>query len=116
MGDFARDALGGSMLLAVPVAMLAGLASFFSPCVLPLLPGYLSFASGLGTAELAAGRSRTKVLAGTLGFLAGLSLAGSKMASTVSWRQLQASQKWSSNAAQPPVVLVQILTSIRSIR
>ena len=30
------------MLLALPVALLAGLVSFFSPCVLPLLPGYLS--------------------------------------------------------------------------
>ena len=35
-------AVGGSMLLAMPVALLAGLVSFFSPCVLPLLPGYLS--------------------------------------------------------------------------
>ncbi len=74
MSEWVQQAVGGSMLLAVPIALLAGLVSFFSPCVLPLLPGYLSFASGLGTAELAAGRSRTKVLAGTLGFLAGLSL------------------------------------------
>ena len=32
----------GSLLLAVPIAVLAGLVSFFSPCVIPLLPGYLS--------------------------------------------------------------------------
>ncbi|MFB7251050.1 cytochrome c biogenesis CcdA family protein [Microbacterium sp. NPDC056234] len=33
----------GSLLLAIPVAMLAGLISFLSPCVLPLVPGYLGF-------------------------------------------------------------------------
>ena len=41
IGSWARDAIGGSMLLAIPVAVLAGLVSFFSPCVMPLLPGYL---------------------------------------------------------------------------
>ncbi|MGC3995729.1 MAG: cytochrome c biogenesis protein CcdA [Propionicimonas sp.] len=66
------------MLLALPVALLAGLVSFFSPCVLPLLPGYLSYATGLGAAEITAGqdggRNRRRVLAGTLGFVAGLAL------------------------------------------
>jgi len=47
------DALTSSMLAAIPVAMLAGVVSFVSPCVLPLLPGYLSYASGLGAAEIA---------------------------------------------------------------
>ena len=42
LADWAKEAVGGSMLLALPVAALAGLVSFFSPCVLPLLPGYLS--------------------------------------------------------------------------
>ncbi|MFZ0530802.1 MAG: cytochrome c biogenesis protein CcdA, partial [Propionicimonas sp.] len=54
-GDWVRSAIGGSMLLALPVAMLAGLVSFFSPCVLPLLPGYLSYATGLGASEIAQG-------------------------------------------------------------
>ncbi|MFL0361280.1 cytochrome c biogenesis CcdA family protein [Curtobacterium flaccumfaciens] len=36
----------GQMLAAVPIAMLAGLISFASPCVLPLVPGYLGFVSG----------------------------------------------------------------------
>ncbi|MFT3876786.1 MAG: cytochrome c biogenesis protein CcdA [Propioniciclava sp.] len=40
------------MLLALPVAALAGLVSFFSPCVLPLLPGYLSYATGLTSADI----------------------------------------------------------------
>lgn len=36
----------GSLLAAVPVAFLAGLVSFLSPCILPLVPGYLSFVAG----------------------------------------------------------------------
>ncbi|MDT9594814.1 cytochrome c biogenesis CcdA family protein [Nocardioides zeae] len=41
------------MLLAVPVALVAGLVSFFSPCVLPLVPGYLSYATGMSATEVA---------------------------------------------------------------
>lgn len=37
----------GSLLIAVPLASLAGLVSFFSPCVLPLVPGYLGYVSGM---------------------------------------------------------------------
>lgn len=60
IGDwFANAALSGSMLLAIPVAVVAGLVSFFSPCVVPLLPGYLSYATGLSGADLeSAGRGR----------------------------------------------------------
>ena len=39
-------------MLAIPVALVAGLVSFFSPCVIPLLPGYLSYATGLTGADL----------------------------------------------------------------
>ena len=38
--------LDGSLLAALPIAFLAGLVSFLSPCVLPLVPGYLGFVSG----------------------------------------------------------------------
>ena len=74
IGDWARDAVGGSMALAVPVALLAGLVSFFSPCVLPLLPGYLSYASGLSAAQLQAGERRGRVLAGTALFVLGFAV------------------------------------------
>ena len=73
-GDWIREAVGGSMVLALPVAALAGLVSFFSPCVLPLLPGYLSFATGLGASEISEGARRGRMLAGTLGFVAGFAL------------------------------------------
>jgi cytochrome c-type biogenesis protein len=39
--------LGGSLFAAIPMALLAGIVSFISPCVLPLVPGYLGFVSGL---------------------------------------------------------------------
>lgn len=73
MGDwFAASAASGSLLLAVPVALVAGLVSFFSPCLLPLLPGYLSYVSGLSGADLQA-RHRGRVLSGAMLFVAGFS-------------------------------------------
>ena len=60
MGDWFHEqaASSGSLLLAVPVALVAGLVSFFSPCVIPLLPGYLSYATGLSGADLAPAPTR----------------------------------------------------------
>lgn len=49
---FADIAGSGPLLLAVGVAALAGLVSFLSPCVLPLIPGYLSYVTGLAGADL----------------------------------------------------------------
>ena len=73
MGDwFQEQALSGSLLLAVPVALVAGLVSFFSPCVIPLLPGYLSYATGLSGADLARCRTgRGRMLLGSLLFVLG---------------------------------------------
>lgn len=75
LAEWVTSAVGGSMLIAIPVAVLAGLVSFASPCVVPLLPGYLSFATGLGTAQLAADEpdrsTRRRMLAGTGLFVAG---------------------------------------------
>jgi cytochrome c-type biogenesis protein len=42
---------GGSLLLAVPVALAAGALSFASPCVLPLVPGYLSYVTGMSAVD-----------------------------------------------------------------
>jgi cytochrome c-type biogenesis protein len=53
MGEaFAELVRGGPLLLAVGAAVLAGLVSFLSPCVLPLVPGYLSYVTGLAGADL----------------------------------------------------------------
>jgi cytochrome c-type biogenesis protein len=85
---FQQQALSGSLLLALPVALLAGLVSFFSPCVIPLLPGYLSYATGLSGADLASGR-RGRMLAGSLLFVLGFAtvfvILGSAAGALGSW-------------------------------
>ncbi|MFD4960540.1 cytochrome c biogenesis CcdA family protein [Microbacterium sp. NPDC058389] len=43
LGELVAD---GSLLVAIPIAVLAGAISFLSPCVLPLVPGYLGFIGG----------------------------------------------------------------------
>ncbi|MFT4166805.1 MAG: cytochrome c biogenesis protein CcdA [Microlunatus sp.] len=62
------------MALAIPVALLAGIVSFFSPCVVPLLPGYLSYMTGVGAADVAAGHRRGRMLLGTALFVLGLAV------------------------------------------
>lgn len=69
---FSETVLTGSLLLAVPIAVVAGLVSFFSPCVLPLLPGYLSYVSGVGVQDLER-EGRSRLLAGSLLFVLGFS-------------------------------------------
>jgi len=71
---FESTAASGSLALAVPVALVAGLVSFFSPCVIPLLPGYLSYATGLSGADLAngvAGTRRGRMFLGSVLFVLG---------------------------------------------
>jgi cytochrome c-type biogenesis protein len=71
---FESTALSGSLALAIPVALVAGLVSFFSPCVIPLLPGYLSYATGLSGADLAngvAGTRRGRMFLGSILFVLG---------------------------------------------
>ncbi|MFH8368732.1 cytochrome c biogenesis CcdA family protein [Streptomyces sp. NPDC018031] len=62
--------LSGALLLALPVAVLGGLVSFFSPCVLPLVPGYMSYVTGITGADLAEAR-RGRMLAGASLFILG---------------------------------------------
>jgi cytochrome c-type biogenesis protein len=74
LGDWFRDQVtSGTMLLALPVAVVAGAVSFFSPCVVPLLPGYVSYATGLSGADLATAR-RGRMLAGTALFVLGFTV------------------------------------------
>jgi cytochrome c-type biogenesis protein len=56
-----QNAANGGLLLAIPVAALAGLVSFLSPCVLPLVPAYLSYVTGLSAADLAAEQHQRQV-------------------------------------------------------
>lgn len=62
----------GALWLALPVAMLAGLISFLSPCVLPLVPGYLGFLGGaVGQQDVSPRRGRLRLVGGVLLFVAG---------------------------------------------
>jgi cytochrome c-type biogenesis protein len=70
----------GSLLLAIPIAIAAGLVSFLSPCVLPLAPGYVSYVTGLTAAQFSGtpepgDRSvwvrRRTIIVGTALFVAG---------------------------------------------
>ena len=68
MSEFVVNHLmDGFLLTAFPIAVLAGLISFISPCVLPLVPGYLSFAAGFS-------RSRGRVFLGSILFVLGFSV------------------------------------------
>jgi cytochrome c-type biogenesis protein len=62
--------LNGALLLALPIAVLGGLVSFFSPCVLPLVPGYLSYVTGVTGTDLAEAR-RGRMVAGASLFVLG---------------------------------------------
>jgi len=67
----------GALWLAIPVAMLAGLVSFLSPCVLPLVPGYLGFIGGAvapKTTTDAAAPARGRLVFGVLLFILGFSV------------------------------------------
>jgi len=65
-----------NLLLAAAIALTAGLVSFASPCVLPLVPGYLSYITGLSGQDLADAdaRARGRVLAGSVLFVIGFAV------------------------------------------
>jgi cytochrome c-type biogenesis protein len=67
-----QTVLTGALLAAIPIAMFAGLISFFSPCVLPLVPGYLSYVTGVTGSDLAEAK-RGRMLAGSSLFVIGFS-------------------------------------------
>ena len=68
MINFIVDQLmDGFLLVAFPIAILAGLISFVSPCVLPLVPGYLSFAAGYS-------KAKGRVFLGSILFVLGFSV------------------------------------------
>jgi cytochrome c-type biogenesis protein len=65
MSTFIADQLmSGSMVIALPLALFVGLISFLSPCVLPLVPGYIAYATGFSS-------TKGRVLLGSLLFVGG---------------------------------------------
>ncbi|WP_433389215.1 cytochrome c biogenesis CcdA family protein [Micromonospora sp. KLBMP9576] len=72
MGETFRElAQSGPLLLAIGAAALAGLVSFLSPCVLPLVPGYLSYVTGLAGADLETRRAGATEVAASSGGVVG---------------------------------------------
>ena len=59
--------LNGSLFAAIPIAFFAGLVTFFSPCILPIVPGYLGYVSGSAA-------PRAKLLLGSLLFVLGFTV------------------------------------------
>ena len=52
MIDFVVEQLfSGTLLVAIPVALVVGLLSFLSPCILPLVPGYIAYATGFSASK-----------------------------------------------------------------
>jgi len=71
--DPAETVLGGSLVLAALFAFAAGVVSFASPCVLPLVPAYLSYVTGMVGIDLADAR-RGRLLLGTALFVGGFTV------------------------------------------
>src|SRR5260370_10239181 len=81
-GGVGHLVLSGPLILAVPVAAAAGAVTFLSPCCLPLVPGYLSYVTGMSgaaaagpgpprPADVPGGPPRSRILAGTALFVLG---------------------------------------------
>lgn len=71
--DTANTVTSGALPLAMVVALLAGLVSFASPCVLPLVPGFLGYVTGLSDESLAE-RKRHRMVLGALLFVLGFTV------------------------------------------
>ena len=71
---FGIEIIDASLLPAMLVALVAGTLSFLSPCVLPIVPPYLAYMSGVSMADLSSGKARTsKAVLTALFFVLGLS-------------------------------------------
>ncbi|MEE1621318.1 cytochrome c biogenesis protein CcdA [Zafaria sp. J156] len=107
---FAEIALDGSLLVAAPIAVLAGLVSFLSPCVLPLVPGYLGYVTGLTGVDLAE-QKRGRMVAGiglfVLGFTAVFVTVGVLFTQILSWFTLNSD--WVSRILGVVVILMGVV-------
>jgi cytochrome c-type biogenesis protein len=81
--DAAGTITSGALPLAIVVALAAGFVSFASPCVLPLVPGFLGYVTGLSGVTLERG-SRGRLMLGALLFVLGFSVVFIAVAVTVS--------------------------------
>lgn len=74
--------------LGIPIAFLAGVVSFLSPCVLPLVPGYISMLSGATIEELKSGPSAalvSRIFRNSIAFIIGFSIVFVSLGASASW-------------------------------
>ncbi|GAA4224848.1 cytochrome c biogenesis protein CcdA [Sagittula sp. NFXS13] len=82
---FGIEIIDASLAPAMLVALGAGIVSFLSPCVLPIVPPYLAFMSGVSMGEMQEGRARGRVILAALFFVLGLSTVFVLLGFTASW-------------------------------
>jgi cytochrome c-type biogenesis protein len=74
--------------LSIPIAVVAGVVSFLSPCVLPLVPGYISMLSGSSMEELKAGPGAAlvaRIFRNSIAFVAGFSVVFVALGASATW-------------------------------
>jgi cytochrome c-type biogenesis protein len=71
-GSVGEIIFSGDLVAALPIAFLAGLLAFLSPCVIPLIPGYIAYVSGFTLTAEPTPADRRRVLFGILGFVLGM--------------------------------------------
>lgn len=110
--QFQTAVLSGSLWVAVAVAAAAGIVAFISPCVLPVVPGYLGYVSGLAGQGGAAARSRARrMLLGSVLFVAGFAAVFMVLGGFVGalGHLLQAHLTWVNRIAGGAVILMGLL-------
>lgn len=70
---FGIEIIDAALLPAMLVALVAGVLSFLSPCVLPIVPPYIAYMGGISMGEMAGGRSRHRAVLAAVFFVLGLS-------------------------------------------
>ena len=73
-GSVGEIVFSGDLIVALPIAFLAGLLAFLSPCIIPLVPGYIAYVSGFAITAEPTPSDRRRVLVGVLGFVGGMGL------------------------------------------
>lgn len=97
MGETVQSlVLDANVLVAAAIAFTAGLVSFASPCVVPLVPGYLSYMTGLSGEDIASGgtRARSRVALGSVLFVLGFAIPFVMLGSFVAALNVLAYSTW----------------------
>lgn len=99
--------------LSLAFALMAGALSFLSPCVLPLVPGYVSFVSGVAYEEIDQPGAQRRVILSSLAFILGFSLVFIAFGATATalGQMLSANQRWLTQVAGLLVVVFGLHTT-----